>query len=340
MPSINYQKICSKILTNLSQRQEEVILRRFGLEKEEKETLERIGQNFGITRERIRQIEVDAFNKIERQKEEKDLKKVFTLFEQYLREKGGLKREDVLLTDLAGNRVLQNHIFFLLTLGDSFHRFPENQDFYSLWTIERNLLQKAKNISENVIKKFERDKKSLLEENFFNLAKNEKDPELFLSSIESTKRIIRGPLGNFGLVDWPEIKPRGIRDKAYLTLKKNGEPLHFREIAALASKLEGEACRKKDVFSQSVHNELIRDERFVWVGRGIYALREWGYNSGTVRDVIQEVLQKSKEPLTKKEIVREVLAQRIVKENTVLLNLQNKKFFLKDNQERYNLRKL
>ena len=337
MDKINYQKINSKILEVLPQRQKKVILRRFGLENREKETLEKIGQDFGVTRERVRQIEVDAFKSLERKKEERDLKKVFSLFEQYLKEKGGLKREDILLTDLAESK-FQNHVFFLLTFGDYFHRFPEDQELYSFWTIERNLFQKIKGILENAVKKFEKEKKPLPEKDFFSLAKKEKNPEIFSSVVEIAKRIEKGPLGYFGLVDWSEIKPRGVRDKAYLTLKKTGKPLHFREIATLASNLEGEVCKKREVFSQSVHNELIRDERFVWVGRGIYALREWGYSPGTVRKIIQGILQESKNPLSKEEIIAQVLAQRLVKENTILLNLQDKNFFLKDAQERYRLK--
>ena len=116
MDKINYQKINSKILEVLPQRQKKVILRRFGLENREKETLEKIGQDFGVTRERVRQIEVDAFKSLERKKEERDLKKVFSLFEQYLKEKGGLKKEDILLTDLVESK-FQNHVFFLLTFA-------------------------------------------------------------------------------------------------------------------------------------------------------------------------------------------------------------------------------
>ncbi len=336
MEKINYQKINSKILEILPPRQKEVISRRFGLEKEERETLEKIGQNFGITRERVRQIEADSLNWLERKKEDRDLKRVFSLFEKYLKEKGGLKREDILLADLAENK-FQNHILFLLTFGDSFYRFPESQNIYSFWTIEKGILQKVEDILANVVKKFEKERNPLPESDFFNLAKSEKNPKVFFSSVEIAKRIEKSPLGYFGLVDWSEIKPRGVKDKAYLTLKKEGKPLHFKEIAALASELKGETCKKKEVFFQSVHNELIRDERFVWVGRGIYALREWGYSVGTVKDIIEEILKKSKKPLTKEEIVKEVLAQRLVKGNTILLNLQNKKFFLKDAQGRYSL---
>ena len=36
-----------------------------------------------------------------------------------------------------------------------------------------------------------------------------------------------------GLISWAEVKPKGVRDKAYLVLKKENKPKHFTEIAKL-----------------------------------------------------------------------------------------------------------
>lgn len=336
MTEYDYKKICLKLLEELPQRQKTVVVRRFGLENKEKETLEKIGRDFGVTRERVRQIEADGFRELEKKKEERDLKKTLLHLRQYLQGKGGLKRENIMLVEL-GKDDFQNYVSFFLTLEDDFHHFPEDKDFYSFWTIEKNLFQKVKNISESLVKKFEKEQSPLSEDDFFKLGKNE-SPQVFLSSVEILKRIEKGLLGRFGLVDWPEIKPHGVKDRAYLSLRKTGKPLHFREVAHLSSELEGECCRRKSVFPQTVHNELIRDERFVLVGRGIYALKEWGYNPGTVKDIIVDILKKSKKPLTKEQIFNQVLNQRMVKENTILLNLQNKSLFSRDSQGRYILK--
>ena len=86
---------------------------------------------------------------------------------------------------------------------------------------------------------------------------------------------------------------------------------------------------------QTVHNELIKDPRFVLVGRGLYALKEWGYEEGQVKDVILKILKEARKPLPKEEILAGVLKQRMVKENTVLLNLNNKKYFLKTPEGKY-----
>jgi len=52
------------ILQTLDERERKILVLRFGLEKGEPHTLEEVAQNFGITRERIRQIEVAALKKI------------------------------------------------------------------------------------------------------------------------------------------------------------------------------------------------------------------------------------------------------------------------------------
>jgi len=50
----------ARVLVGLSERQREVIILRFGLRDGESHTLEEIGQQYGVTRERIRQIEAKA----------------------------------------------------------------------------------------------------------------------------------------------------------------------------------------------------------------------------------------------------------------------------------------
>jgi len=132
------------------------------------------------------------------------------------------------------------------------------------------------------------------------------------------------------LLDWPEINPRGVKDKAYIVFKKIGKPLHFDEVARL---IEGSLV-------QTVHNELIKDPRFVLVGRGIYALEEWGYFPGQVKDVILKILKEEGKPLTKEEILEKVRKQRLVKENTVFLNLSNKKHFLRNSQGKYEVKEI
>ena len=99
--------------------------------------------------------------------------------------------------------------------------------------------------------------------------------------------------------------------------------MHFTEIATAIKESD---FKRRDVTTQAIHNELIKDGRFVLVGRGIYALAEWGYSQGTVADIIANILKKES-PLHRDEIVKRVLKQRHVKPTTIILNLQGKDKF-------------
>jgi len=80
-----------------------------------------------------------------------------------------------------------------------------------------------------------------------------------------------------------------------------------------------------------VHNELIRSNEFVLVGRGLYALKDWGYEPGTVKEVIARILKEANnQSLTEEEITSAVLKQRMVKESTIFSSLQDKNLFEKD----------
>lgn len=327
----NYKEICNNILSTLPQRQRQVLERRFGLVGAQRETLQKIGDGFGVTRERVRQVESEAFSKLRQQEGDKNLKRVFIQFVQYLKAQGGLKREDILLAEL-GNDGSANHVLFLFTLGADFHRISEDNIVYSFWTTTPDISDKAKMLVVGVAKKLRKIAKPLTSDKVLSGSENK---TLLLRAIEIAKEIEEGPLGDIGLVSWPEIKPRGVRDAAFLCLKKEEKPLHFREIAISSGKLHGEFFTKRKILPQTVHNELIRDARFVLVGRGVYALKEWGYEEGTVKDVISKILKKAKQPLSRQDIVKLVLAQRVVKPNTVFLNLNNQTDFRKDTEGRY-----
>ena len=323
--TFNYQKICSNLLSNLPERTRDVIVRRFGLGTGKRETLESIGTSYGITRERVRQIESDGLSNISR-KTEKD-HKVFQYFASFLKNYGGLKKEDILLSEL-GNQNHGSHVFFLLNLrSDDFKRIPETKDTHCVWAINSQSLDSTKNVIKDLYKKFKRTKKALnLKEcNAYFALK----PNVLLSYLEISKLIDKGPEGKFGLRDWAEINPRGVKDKAFLIFKKENKPLHFSRVANLIG---------ENALVQTVHNELIRDSRFVLIGRGIYALADWGYESGTVKDVISHVLKGAETPLSKDEVLERVLEKRFVKENTVLINLSNKEHFLRNPQGKYLLR--
>lgn len=333
----NYSKICSNLLKGLPERVSDVIKRRFGLAGGSRETLEAIGKNYEITRERVRQIEEEGLLKI--RPEAKNYGEIFEYFNSVIKSLGGLKKEEVLVNELGLGKH-QNEIFFLLNLGEGFKRHSEDRDLYPFWATKPEAADLAKNIVKAAISTLENEKKILDLDEIYRQQKSalpkNLNKNIFSSYLEISKRIAKNPEGRFGLADWVEINPRGIKDKAYLIFKKAGKNLHFTEVATLIEK--SPYSHNKKVHVATVHNELIKDPRFVLVGRGLYALKEWGYEEGVVKDIILKVLKDSEKPLTKDEVLKKVLAQRVVKENTVFLNLQNKNFFSRTGEGKYTVK--
>lgn len=335
------QKIYQNLLNELPERTRNVIERRFGLAGQERETLDSIGKSYGVCRERVRQIEDSGINFIKKELEKPLYRDVFQYFINNFKRTGNLKREDLFLCKMTPSE-FQNQTLFWLTLGDPFFRFSENNDYHSLWTINLDSFNFAQKVVSTFIQRFQKDEKLIAQDEIFYIFKKEFGPkeklnqEAVVSYLEISKKIDNNSDGFFGLKNWPEVNPRGVKDKAFLALKKAGKPLHFNEVTSFINQLDFNSQNK--ALPQTVHNELIRDSRFVLVGRGIYALKEWGFVPGQVRDIIEEVLKQNKNSLSKKEIVEKVLKQRLVKENTILLNLQNKKYFSRDNQGKYTLK--
>lgn len=314
-----------------SPRLREVLERRFGLRGKDPETLEMIGQSFGVTRERVRQIEEDALKHIAKPEAVAALAPVFGAFEEHFAKHGNVFEETKLLQSCAEPR-FHNHIYFMLTVGNAFKRRAEEDSWHDRWFTKDESLKAAESIMARTAEELNEIGKPVAASELFNILKKQTrevlgetpTPDMLESYLAISKLIKQNPYGEFGLVSWPTVRPRGVRDKAYAVMVRSGKPLHFREVAQAITK---SGWSSKRAHPQTVHNELIKDSRFVLVGRGLYALKDWGYEPGTVSDVITSVLKGAKRPLSKDEIVKRVKEARFVKENTILLNLQNRDLF-------------
>jgi len=333
-----YRQLFREFTQDLSSKVKYVLERRFGVKSGEPETLEAIGKTMGITRERVRQIEEVGFNFI-RKHHQKGLEKALAELEDYFNEWGGARREDRILEEIGGKKA-KPYVLFLLKIGEQFKKMPEREDYYSFWSNLSDPKTEIKKRLNCLVSKLKEINKPVTKEDFIALIKKSLGfPEkAIFSSFEISKKIVINPDGMIGLREWPEIRPRGVREKALLVLKKAGKPLHFLEVAKLVDKLNLNLNSKRN-HPQTVHNELIKDSRFVLVGRGIYALAEWGYQPGTIKELIIKILNERKKPLSKDELVKEVLSQRLVSKNTILINLNDKNYFQKDKENRYFLKR-
>jgi len=329
---IHPKEITARSLKTLpSPRLREVLERRFGLRGKDAETLEVIGTSFGVTRERVRQIQAEGMKHLSRPAAVEVFRPVFASLEEHFKEHGHVFEESKLLNSITEPR-FHNHVYFLLTVGAPFKNEAEDESWHERWFTKDEALRAAESVIARTADEIGSIRKPISATDLFQILKSHSravlgsvpSPETLESYLALSRLIKQNPYGEFGLVTWPTIRPRGVRDKAFAVLAKSGKPLHFREVASAISKA-GWSSRR--AHAQTVHNELIKDSRFVLVGRGLYGLTEWGYEPGTVSDVMVSLLKSAKKPLPRDEIVKRVLQQRFVKPTTVLLNLQNKSLF-------------
>ncbi len=335
--SFQPKQITKKLVKILPQRSQDVITKRYGIgTSADHLTLEAIGKEYGITRERVRQIEENSLASIRKSEEFKKTQEIFDELHNVIIELGSVISETELLDHISKNESIRNHIHFLLVLGNEFKKSKEDDYFKHRWHVDQSVADKIEVAIRNLYKELSKD--ALISDNEItaallshlgDIAPQYQKEDVIRRWLNMSKRIGRNPLGEWGRAESPNINVKGIRDYAFLVIRRHGSPIHFREVAEQINKLFN-----KKAHVATCHNELIKDPRFVLVGRGLYALTDWGYASGVVRDVISKVLQKYG-PLTKDEIISKVLKERYVKENTILVNLQNQNFFKKDKQGRY-----
>ncbi len=331
--------IVKRLLGALPERSRAVLEARFGLgASTEKVTLEAIGKRYGITRERVRQIENHALQSLKKSPAFDQAQAAFQELERIIDSLGGVVCEDDLLEFMSKDASMQNNIYFLLVLGDPFKYRKEDDEVNRCWYVDGELANKVEDAlkrlysglsDEDLIPEGEMIDRFLKE--LQNINDKHRNEEVLRRWLSISKNIGKNPLGEWGQSQSQNVKTKGVRDFAYLAVKKHGSPLHFREVSSLIEKMFD---RKAHV--ATTHNELIKDPRFVLVGRGMYALREWGYTQGVVRDVIREILRKEG-PITREQIISHVLKERHVKPGTIVVNLQNQKYFKRNKDSTYTL---
>lgn len=367
----------NRLFETLNQREQEVLKSRFGLGGAPKETLEAIGKKHQLTRERIRQIETSSISKLKKiRDQEAAVASIRQFLHQVMEEHAGMADKSYLYAILhalgSGKEIARDeydrYADFMISrlLGDNFETFGSDR-FPKSVKIKFAELNHLEELAEELVNKIKDQKKLLATEEIIKLAKS---TEVYKANEDKftragnldlkpiLARIIPDfsdtvyehlPLYNFlravadleqnrfnrwGHKDWREVTPKTINDKIYLVLKNEGKPMYYGDIAKKISELSFD---KKGVNVATTHNELILDDKYILVGRGLYGLSEWGYKNGTVADVIAAILEEAKAPLSREDIVKQVMEQRMVKQTTVNLALMNKDRFRKTPENLYEL---
>jgi len=329
--------LVKKLLSEVPERAREVLVYRFGLgASAERETLEAIGERWSITRERVRQIEAAGLDAIRSSKAFKDASGAFDELSSHVKSLGAVVEEETLLNGLANDEKARNRFRFLLVVGSAFFRERETDEFYARWHVDHTtaeLVHKALTRLYSQLSDTQVLAEGEMMDRFLDELKDINDAyrneEVLKRWLSLSKTISSNPLAEWGRAEAPAIRTKGIRDYAYLVIKRAGTPMHFSDVAKSISTMFA-----KEAHVATTHNELIKDARFVLVGRGLYALSEWGYQPGVVRDVIKVVLKKEG-PLTRERVMEEVKKVRYVKDNTILVNLNDPRYFKRNKNGTY-----
>jgi len=339
--SINIETIVESLIEKLGAKQKLVLSGRFGISGQIPLTLEAIGKTLNITRERVRQIEADALNLLKKSEKTQEIKNLVSETEEIIEEKGDIAKAETFANEVFKrffSREIKNDkeknlvevVFSVVGLK----RIRNNKEMEETWTSREFNLKRFRQAVSNVEKIFDESKKLFSEVELLKKIDGMEQtalearvaPEKIINYLEVSKKFGKNIFGQWGKAKWPLVRPRGVREKATLVLLNRRKPLHFREISRLIEEMK---LSDKKVHPQTVHNELIRDKRFVLVGRGTYALKEWGYEEGTVKDIIVSVIRSAGGFLKKENIISGVLKKRKVKKATIDVNLSNRKVFQK-----------
>jgi predicted Zn-ribbon and HTH transcriptional regulator len=326
---INLEANIDDILSVIDQeREREIITRRFGL-YDRRETLEQIGELLGITRERVRQLEKAILAKLKLAVESGKVTSINNIEKVLIRELSEMGRvarvQDLTdrLFDNSSSQRDRSRVAFIAELSPNLTIVDKNDNYFlSVGIREYGDAKKIRSEVDKIVSAIKKHGEPVTIEQLHEQLSYE-HPN-YVRALASLSKLLAHLGKNWGLVKWPTVNPKNIRDKIFVILTDANKPMHFSEIA---DSIKDSSFKRKDVTTQAIHNELIKDGRFVLIGRGIYALDSWGFSRGTVADIIADVLKESKEPLHRDEIVKRVLKSRQVKETTILLNLQSKSQF-------------
>lgn len=339
-------KASQSLLTKVKPRVAGVLVARFGLGESSKQSLSKIGGELGVTRERVRQIEANALKQLKKTSKDEDFKQIVEGAIEVIAENGGVCEGsligELMLSGLS--EIEENQLIFILNCSSKlvFNKSTlKNNSFWSLKKgVKKNDIFETNDYIFNQLNEIEKSiklkgiKGILADSKFSRLFEDETGDKKLEMFLFIDKRLKRNLLGEWGIKNWRSVSERGNKEKAYLVLKKKNKPLHFRHITDHINIY----WKNKKSLPQTVHNELIKDERFVLVGRGTYGLSEWGLKGGTVREIIVSLFKEKQDHLHPDEIIDYVFSHKEVKRTTILVNLANQNYFIKNSEGKYFLK--
>ena len=337
------------ILQYCKAKEQLILIKKFGLQTGKEMPLQQIGMEFGMTRERARQIEKQALMRFRRLfvGNEKYLK-IISEAEKILVTNGGVMPEDTLIEKLVSKWVFKfsgQELKLVLRSDYNLTYLSRNKILNKSFYVDTLYEDLLTNIALATLKHFEKTNTYESVYDFIDILKKDfgkknpditylQDNQFYLNLLKIVKNISMFD-GKIGLSTFTSVNPKTIKSKLLYVFRIHGKPLHYQDAAAMVT----EYFPGKAVKITTAHNELVKsNDVFVNVWLWLYSLKERWVIGGTVLEILTRILKKAARPMSTKEIMQNILKEKMIAPNTVLLNLhKHKDVFVKNDKWMYSL---
>ena len=295
----------------ITKREREILKYRIGLEGEYSHTLEEVGTIFGVTRERIRQIEAKTMKKIKlimkvdfinQDQESTAMNMGKGFYEDNYLEEGIENISPESISKAEPDQIeespsqSQTELVKAISFGSE----------YKIWDPEIN--EKIFNLKE-----ITEESENILEDTFEEISNEDLE-----ENSEYQQNQFYGELEAYRTAGYYEYTDKLSTVLQYI-LKRAGKPLYINEITVKCEEIIGIS------FSiNQVYNILsAQEETFSWAGPGMYALAEWGYPKyvNSIKNVIVWFIKENARAVTEEEIYEFMLPLYRVKKESIFSTL-------------------
>jgi hypothetical protein len=277
--SASLQEVLDAIFSSLKERERRVIEWRYGSLEGDPATLAEIGQEFGLTRERVRQIVQACLAKLAAESERRRRRPLLECIRRGLEESGGISREHDLARAVQGCFPPPHP-----DLGAALRVLLEIEPDYQpaglrVWALRELRPEQIAAIQDRFHARLRTAGRPLAEDDLLESVAADRAEDrphsaaFLLGCLCTDRRIARTEEGLFGLVEWQWLLPHSLDDYIYLALRAAGRPRHYLWITEQVNSLlpDGESVSPRDV-----HTSLLEQSgRFVRAREGTYTLSEW-----------------------------------------------------------------
>lgn len=175
--NLNLKEVIDDMFLVLTDKEKDVITKRFSLNNKPRQTLDKIGRHYSVTRERIRQIENIALNKLRRTVSNTKLRLVNRLAKQFIEEEGGVMLESDVISKMlqsiySASKVDGSIIALSLNCDSELRKSSRTATSESFWMFKTIALSEVRKIADSCISILKKQSEVMSEDQIISSIKN------------------------------------------------------------------------------------------------------------------------------------------------------------------------